>query len=496
MVVKLDPAQKSNSPAAPSEKNRLFRQKALDQTASPEQLDLPIQIISPKRWLSLLALGGLVAAGVAWSIFGRIPITVSGKGVLVYPSQVMTVQSPSTGRIAKVEVKTGDRVTRGQVIAILDQSELKQQLDLARNKLLQLQLQDQSARYAQLERERLDRTATEQQRQALLNHLQTVRSLTPELRSKGLDSIQQERRTLQEKLQNLQHVAPVYQEQWERLQDLASDGAYPRNEVIKSEQAYLNTKTQISEVQGQLKQLDAKEANAQRDYLTNLNQANEYQAKLKELDSKSASQSEQDLATHAGRKKEIQETERSIAQLGLQLQQSTQLISEHDGYLQELNISPGQRIETGAGIGTIAAQQANAKLMGVIFLPVGEGKKIDQRMIQQGVKVQITPAIVKREEYGGILGQVTEVSNYPVTEEAATRLVGNSAILPEVMEKGAYITVFTELQQDSSGKFRWSSSKGPTQTITPGTTTTATITIEERAPISYVIPLLKSLVSQ
>ncbi|MEB3294151.1 MAG: NHLP bacteriocin system secretion protein [Synechococcales bacterium] len=496
MVVQLNPANKPESTQPNPAKNQLFRQKALDHTASPEQLDLPIQIISPKRWLSLLALGGLVTVGAAWSVFGRIPITVSGKGVLIYPSQVMTVQSPSAGRIAKIEVKIGDRVTKGQVIARIDQSELKQQLDLARNKLLQLQLQDQSARYAQLERERLDRTATEQQRQALRNHLQTVRSLTPELRTKGLDSIQQERRTLQEKLQNLERVVPVYQQQWDSLQQLAADGAYPRNEVIKAEQAYLNTKTQISEAQAQLKQLDTKEASAQRDYLTNLNQANEYQAKLKELDTKSASQSEQDLASGSIRQKEMQETERSIAQLELQLQQNTQLLSEYDGYVQELNVSPGQRIETGAGIGAIAAHKKNAKLMGVIFLPVGEGKKIDDQMIKKGIEVQITPAIVKREEYGGIIGKVTEVAKYPVTEEAATRLVGNPAILPEVMEKGAYITVFTELQQTIDGKFRWSSSQGPSQTMTPGTTTTANVTIEERAPISYVIPLLKSLTGQ
>ncbi|MDX2239535.1 MAG: NHLP bacteriocin system secretion protein [Leptolyngbyaceae cyanobacterium bins.302] len=478
-------------------KQQLFRQQALEQSASPEQLDLPIQIINSKRWLSLLALGTLVTTGLGWSVFGRIPITVTGKGVLTYPSQIKNVQSPGTGRVAKVAVKVGDRVTKGQSLATLDQSELKQQLELARNQLNQLQAQDQAAKLAQLQRENLERTAIAKQRQTIQQDLQTVQPMTPELNTRGVDAIQQERRLLQERLVKLRQQAIEYDKIWNRLSELASTGGYPQNSLIKDKQEYLvKPQTDILAVEAQLKQLDAKEATARQEYLKNVNKVNELQAQLQELESKSASTAEQDLAASTQRLKEIQETKDAIAQLELQLQQSTQIVSEFEGYVRELNISPGQRIDAGDAVGVVAANQPNSQLEGVTFLPVEEGKKLDEAKVKRGVKVQITPTIVKREEYGGIWGEVTKVSQAAITQEGAVHLVGNPAVLPTLMEQGkAYIVVFSKLEPNAdTGKYRWTSSNGPDQAITDGTTTTVNITIEERAPISYVIPLLKSLV--
>jgi HlyD family secretion protein len=52
--------------------NELFRKKALEKAASPEQLDQVIQLVRPHHWLPLAAFGSLMAAGIAWSIIGRI----------------------------------------------------------------------------------------------------------------------------------------------------------------------------------------------------------------------------------------------------------------------------------------------------------------------------------------------------------------------------------------------------------------------------------------
>ncbi len=500
MVVQLVNSEASNQHREhkPTQ-NRLFRQQALEQTASPEQLDLPIQIISPKRWLSLLALGLLVTTGAVWSVWGSIPITVTGKGVLTFPSQIQPLQSPGAGRIAQVAVKVGDRVTKGQLLAALDQSELKQQLELVRNKLSQLQAQDQSAKLAQTQRGTLEQTAIAQQRQTIQQDLRTVQAMTPDIYARGMAATQQERKFLQERLTKLRQQAAEYAQIWERMQTLTRDGGYPPNSLIKDKQEYLvKPQTDILEAEAQLKQLDAKETTAQQEHLKNVNKVNELQAQLQELDSKSAGQAEQDLATTTGRSKEIQDTKDAIAQLELKLQQNAQIVSEADGYIRELNISPGQRIEAGAEIGVMAANQPNTPLEAITFVPVEEGKKLDEALVKRGIKVQITPTTVKREEYGGIWGEVTQVSHASITQAGAVHLVGNPTILPTLMEQGkAYIVVSTRLEPAATpGQYRWTSSKGPNQQITDGTTTTASITIEERRPISFVIPLLKSLVSQ
>lgn len=492
------PTTKVKQPAPPA-KPALFRTQALEQSASPEQLDLPIQIVSSKRCLSLIALGTLVATGLAWSIFGKLPITVTGKGVLTYPSQIRPVQSAGAGRVTNVEVKVGDRITKGQVLAQLDQSELRQQLELSRNQLKQLQVQDQTARMAQQQRESLDRTTTTKHRQALQEELQAAQAMNPELYAKELNAIQQERTLLQARLVKLRQQAADYLQIWNRLNTLADEGGYAYNTLIEKKQEYVvKPQTDILDVETQLKQLEAKETTARQEHLNNINKVSQLQAQLRELDSQVASKVEQDLASINQRVKEIQETKDAIAQLELQLQQSAQIVSEHDGYIREINISPGQRIEAGMGIGVVAANQPNSALEGVAFFPVEEGKKLDEQMVQQGVSAQITPATVKREEYGGIWGKVTRISSASVTQEGAVHLVGNPAILTTLMEQGkAYIVVFTKLEPGSQpGRFRWTSSHGPAQQITDGTTTTVTLTIEERAPISYVIPLLKSWVGQ
>ncbi|MBW4506299.1 MAG: NHLP bacteriocin system secretion protein [Scytonematopsis contorta HA4267-MV1] len=472
------------------QKNNLFRKEALDKVASPEQLDQLIRVVNPKRWLSLFALGSLVAAGTTWSIIGRIPIIVNGQGVIVYPSKVVSVQASQPGRILSLNVEVGDKVKKGQVLATIDQSELQKQLQLQRDKLAQLRFQDETANLAQIQRFNIEQEAIAKQRQTLEQSLQTVKSLTPVLREKGSDVLKRERENLKQRLQTLRELEPTLKKRWDDRQSLALQGAVPRDTSLQARQDYINAKAQINEAESQLNQLEVKETDSERQYLTNLNQVNELEAQLKTLKSRQAVQQEQDSTTAINRKKEIQETQRVIAQLESQLKQNSQIISAHTGTILEVTAKPGQQLEPGIGIGTISAQQSSDKLINVVFLPVSEGKKI-----KLGMPLQITPSTVKREEFGGITAKVIKIYEFPVTQQGAASLVGNPDILPGVMAQGPQLAVFTEMERDSSSKsgFKWSSSKGPEIKITPGTTTSVRIMIDKQAPIVFALPFLKSL---
>ncbi|MEA5574370.1 NHLP bacteriocin system secretion protein [Calothrix sp. UHCC 0171] len=469
-------------------KNNIFRKEALEKVASPEQLDLLIKVTNPKRWFSLFALGSLVAAGGAWSWFGRIPILVSGKGVLVFPSKVVTVQAANPGRILQVNVEPGDKVKKGQVIATIDQSELRNQLQLARDKLVQLRSQDQTAQIAQTQRLALEQSAIAQQRQTLQQSLQTVQSLTPELRDKSINVLKKERENLQLRLRTIRELQPTLKKRWEQREQLFKQGAVPKDTALQAQQEYLNSQTQLNEVLSQLNQLEVKEVDAKRSYQQSLNQVNELEAQLKALNSRQATQQEQDLVTATSRAKEITETERAIAQLELQLRQSSEIISQHSGRILEITAKAGQQLEPGAALGTISAQQSTDKLVNVTFLPVSEGKKI-----KPGMTLQITPSTVKREEFGGIKAVVKQISPFPVTQQGAASLVGNPDILPNIINQGAHVAVFTELEQDTSTKsgYKWSSSQGPDQKITSGTTTSVRITTDEKRPIEFILPIFK-----
>jgi hypothetical protein len=61
----------------------LFRQESLERLSSPERLDELMKLVKLKTWLPLGTLGVLLGLGLAWSIFGRIPVTTHGRGLLV-----------------------------------------------------------------------------------------------------------------------------------------------------------------------------------------------------------------------------------------------------------------------------------------------------------------------------------------------------------------------------------------------------------------------------
>ncbi len=467
----------------------LFRKEALDKVASPEQLDQLIKVTSPKRWFSLFALGALVISGGAWSVLGEIPIVVTGKGVMIYPSQVATLQASNSGRILELKLQAGDTVKKGEVIATIDQTELRKQLQLSREKLTQLRIQDQTASTVQVQRNAVEETAIAQQRQTLQQSLQTVESLNPVLREKGLEVLKKERANLSVRLARMRQLQPTLKQRWEERQKLFQQGAVPKDTALNAQQEYINSQAQIDDAESQLNQLDVKEADAQRQYLQNLNQVNEIKTQLKALDSKKETQKEQDFTTATSRKKEIQDTERSIVQLELQLQKNSQVISDYTGTVLELTAKPGQQLEPGIGIGTVSTQQSGAKLVNIVFLPVSENKKI-----KIGTPLQITPSTVKREEFGGIEAKVTKISSFPVTQQGVANIIGNPDILPGVLDKGPQIAVYTEPEIDPStpSGYKWSSSSGPQSKVAPGTTTSVRITVEKKKPIEFVLPILKS----
>lgn len=143
--------------------NKLFTTEAIDRLSSPERLDQMMQVVSPRSWLPLTAIGCLVAAAGVWSAIGRIPLTVSGQGVLLVPRRVVQFQAASSGQLIKLNIKPGDAVKQGQEIGRIDKLDLKQQLEQEKAKLAQLQEQKQDTNKLQKQQIALELKTLEQQ---------------------------------------------------------------------------------------------------------------------------------------------------------------------------------------------------------------------------------------------------------------------------------------------------------------------------------------------
>lgn len=98
--------------------NRLFRRSALERLSSPEQLDLLMQVTSPRAWLILLGLVVILAAVIVWGFTGSIATTVAGEGILLRGGTSITnFPSPATGILNDIYVNVEDVVESGQIIA-------------------------------------------------------------------------------------------------------------------------------------------------------------------------------------------------------------------------------------------------------------------------------------------------------------------------------------------------------------------------------------------
>ena len=471
---------------------KLFRQKSLERLSSPEKLDQLLRVVGPKSWISLATFSCLVISGLAWSIFGRIPLTVEGRGVLIYPGKVVPLQSSVTGQVKTLNVEAGDFVKQGEVIATIERVDLRQQLQLARVKLQQLQQQNRQALSLLEKRKDSDQQTTAQQREYIKQKLTSLQQLTPLLQEKSQGEIALESQNLQQRLKTLRRLQPTFQKRLSKRQQLASQGAISEDTLLQSQQEYIENLNKIEDVKLQLKQLETKKAEALQKYWDNLNEIKNAKTQLQELNSKQANTTQKDLESITARQKEIQEQERIIARLQQQIKDNSRIISQHTGQVLETLISPGQVIDAGTRLANINLGKSSDKLVSVTYYSVADGKKIQTEM-----EIQITPQTVKRERFGGIVGTVTQVSAFPIAKEAAINTIGNAEVVEGIVanNKEGLIQVVATLELDSKtySGYKWSSSAGPPLKISPGTTTIARATVEERAPITFILPIFRSL---
>jgi HlyD family secretion protein len=127
----------------------------------------------------------------------------------------------------------------------------------------------------------------------------------------------------------------------------------------------------------------------------------------------------------------------------------------------------------------------------VVYIPAGSGGK----KVEPGMKIQVSPATVKRDEFGYIFGQVSWVSPYPATRESMLSILGNEALVKQFSKTMPPIVVHATLLTDpkTPSGLKWSSRQGPPFRITTGTIVSAEVVVREQRPISLVIPYMKKV---
>ena len=112
-----------------------FRSDSTDSLVSTDDLDQASSLIKFRSFLFLAAFALLILIAIACSVWIKVPIKVSGPAVIWSDVGVLQVAAKDPGSVTSISVKVGDRIKSGQVIAVLDQSRVRDQLLAVQSKL-------------------------------------------------------------------------------------------------------------------------------------------------------------------------------------------------------------------------------------------------------------------------------------------------------------------------------------------------------------------------
>lgn len=467
---------------------KLFREKALQQLESPEQLNQLLQVTNRRAWISLWTLAGSVLVALLWGMFGEIPMTVDGAGILVYPRQVISLQTPASGEIATVNVHVGDTVHVGEVLATLDQPAIRQQLDQERVRLSEAQTRDREVSSLASERRRLERQANKRQSELLRARIKSLTAMAEEEKRRTERYIAQQRKNIKNMHVAQTQLGKTLAERYQTYTKLLHEGLTSQDLVLAAREKMVNNHVQIADLALKLQEMELKRSDAEDHYNQQMAQVDSLRSDLQQLGIKRAQMQQQHVESSSNRKLKIEELQRSIARYENELQNKSKVISDYKGRVLEVTAEPGQLVSAGQRIGAIETENPKGKLVALTYFPIGAGKKV-----MVGMNIHITPTTVERERYGSMIGKVTAVSAFPVTTEAVSAVIGNGELAQGLVHGASTIQVTAELETNPNAPsgYRWTSGRGPSEHITAGTTTAARVTIEHRLPISFVIPILR-----
>ena len=413
---------------------KLFRSVALERLSSPDQLDLLMEVTTPKAWIALVGFVGILIAAIIWGITGSIPTKISSPGILISGSGLADITAPASGQITTIYVEKDDVVTKGQVIARIDQTDLIVQISANREELA-----------------------------SLLSQQKIIGSISEQSKSLRQSSSEQQREMLSKQISDTMDTINILQERIVDQEKILKEGLITKQTVLDSKE--------------ELKRLES-----------NIDQ---YNSQLKELDIKTVSTDRDEVRQKFSLQQQIEQLERDILALEDKLDSESKVLSPFTGRVIEISSTIGDQVLIGSSILSLE-QLGNdiSDLQAVLYVSPMDGKKI-----QAGMTVQLAPSTVKLEEYGFMEGVVTSVSDFPATTQGMMQLLKNEKLVAMFSSNAAPIPVIASIipAPNTISGYKWSSREGPPVTISSGTICSGSITVRTQRPITLVIPTLKKI---
>ncbi len=216
---------------------------------------------------------------------------------------------------------------------------------------------------------------------------------------------------------------------------------------------------------------------------------------LEQLQQETKTLEAQIVSENNRRDQRIQQLQLTLSRIRMEINQTAVVKATQDGCIVGRRVQIGQLVQPATTLFELNATNGNQELKSLGFFVAQDGKRL-----RLGQTVRVTPTTTKPQRHGGIQGVITKISPLPVSQAALRLKLGDDSTVTSVSQQagvlgGGLIEITTSLKRDSNtiSGYDWGGAKGPNLKLSAGTTTSISVIVEERAPISYVIPLLRNM---
>lgn len=421
----------------PKKPLELAREQAVANVSAPEEIDRAVRLGGVKDWLITACIFVLIFSGLAWGWFGSIPVNVTGSGVFMpVDSSFVEMSARSSGAVIARDVELGRVVQKGDL-------------------LLTLKDEDLALGVASAERELALKKSTD----AELTKLESAKvKLQREQAKAKLAALAKKRDELAAEL-------TMREKSLKEQQDLLR-----KADVTQS--ALLQALQEVSTLREQVRGLSAEQL---QDDLA-------LQQSIAAVD-----------ASQQARTYEIRQLADQLKLKKQQYADATEVRASAAGVVTNIHADIGARVSTGDPLVTVVETSDNAKLDGgvhakmccIAYLPAKHAKAIEP-----GMDVEVAPSVAEKTRFGFVYGKVQSV------DESISSAQDIQEVLPwgfKPMTTGSLLKVVVELEEnpDTVSGYRWSSGAGYPKPIGLSTLANVAVGIEERRPLSFVLPWLK-----
>jgi HlyD family secretion protein len=442
----------------------------------------------PVIWPRFLPIGLLLGAFAVWAFVGKIPMRASGRAVILVPRSSVAIQPRTGGRVVALNIRPGDRIKKGQLLATMESPEQTQELQNKRDRLADLEAQDRQIGSVQGNRSQLNQSATTQKQEANLRQIESLRV--------QLAANQSQRAAYIDHLNYLNNFREETDKRLDTYDYLVDEGIVPpinmQSYFFLANQQTVNHA--INEVNVELERLNGLDDSLRA-------QIRAFEAGNEALNTENTSVELTDTISDVTRYNLIADQKREIAALEALIKSNNEVISPVDGTVEEIIVNAGEVVLPGGSIGKLAVDNPNAEANVIALFHVGDAKRL-----VPGTEAEVIPDLYPRERYGGMIAKVVEVGEKPVTEAELANLVGSRELAfklslgrderdPEKPQAVNVSTIKVELElepnPDTPSGYQWTEEAGPPQKVTDGTTSDVHVVLEERSLIDYLNPAFR-----